>query len=54
MNLLLDTHAFIWWDSEPAKLSAQVLALCHDSRNTSRVMTGFDGARQEAAISFAC
>lgn len=34
MNLLLDTHAFIWWDSEPAKLSAQVLALCQDSRNT--------------------
>ena len=34
MNLLLDTHAFIWWDSEPAKLSAQVLALCQDSKNT--------------------
>ena len=34
MNLLLDTHAFIWWDSEPAKLSAQVLALCQDSMNT--------------------
>jgi PIN domain nuclease of toxin-antitoxin system len=34
MNLLLDTHAFIWWDSEPAKLSAQVLELCQDSRNT--------------------
>ncbi len=34
MNLLLDTHAFIWWDSEPGKLSAQVLALCQDSRNT--------------------
>ena len=34
MNLLLDTHAFIWWDSEPAKLAAQVLALCQDSRNT--------------------
>jgi PIN domain nuclease of toxin-antitoxin system len=32
MNLLLDTHAFIWW--EPAKLSAQALALCQDSRNT--------------------
>jgi len=21
MKLLLDTHAFIWWDSEPDKLS---------------------------------
>jgi PIN domain nuclease of toxin-antitoxin system len=34
MNLLLDTHAFIWWDSEPAQLSTQVLALCQDSKNT--------------------
>ncbi|MBW3624962.1 MAG: type II toxin-antitoxin system VapC family toxin [Armatimonadetes bacterium] len=30
MNALLDTHTFIWWDSDPAKLSAQVLALLHD------------------------
>lgn len=34
MKLLLDTHAFIWWDSEPTKLSPQVLALCQDSANT--------------------
>jgi PIN domain nuclease of toxin-antitoxin system len=34
MNLLLDTHAFIWWDSAPDKLSSQVLALCQDRRNT--------------------
>ncbi|MBC8262733.1 MAG: type II toxin-antitoxin system VapC family toxin [Anaerolineales bacterium] len=33
MKLLLDTHAFIWWDSEPAKLSAQALALCQNSEN---------------------
>lgn len=33
MKLLLDTHAFIWWDSEPDKLSAQALALCQDRRN---------------------
>lgn len=26
MKLLLDTHAFIWWDSEPHKLSAFALA----------------------------
>lgn len=33
MKLLLDTHAFIWWDSEPDKLSPKVLALCQDRRN---------------------
>ncbi len=34
MKLLLDTHAFIWWDSEPAKFSAKTLALCQDRANT--------------------
>ncbi len=34
MKLLLDTHAFIWWDSDPARLSPQVLALCQDPTNT--------------------
>jgi PIN domain nuclease of toxin-antitoxin system len=34
MKALLDTHTFIWWDSEPAKLSAQVLALCQNPANT--------------------
>jgi PIN domain nuclease of toxin-antitoxin system len=33
MKLLLDTHAFIWWDSEPARLSPQALALCQDREN---------------------
>jgi len=33
MKLLLDTHTFIWWDSEPAKLSPQALALCQDRQN---------------------
>jgi len=33
MKLLLDTHAFIWWDSEPARLSPQALALCQDRAN---------------------
>ena len=27
MKVLLDTHAFIWWDSEPNKLSEQTLEL---------------------------
>jgi len=30
MKLLLDTHTFIWWDSEPARLSPQALALCQE------------------------
>lgn len=34
MKLLLDTHTFIWWDSDPTKLSPQVLALCQDRDNT--------------------
>ena len=34
MKLLLDTHTFIWWDSEPAKLSPQAPALCQDRQNT--------------------
>ncbi len=33
MNYLLDTHTFIWWDSIPEKLSAQVLECCQDSNN---------------------
>jgi len=34
MRILLDTHVFIWWDSEPARLSPRVLALCQDQENT--------------------
>ncbi|MUG92606.1 PIN domain-containing protein [Scytonema sp. UIC 10036] len=33
MNLLLDTHTFIWWDSEPTKLSKQALDLLADKNN---------------------
>lgn len=33
MKLLWDTHTFIWWDSEPAKLSPKALALCQDRQN---------------------
>jgi len=33
VKLLLDTHTFIWWDSDPKKLSAAALALCSDSAN---------------------
>ena len=34
MKLLLDTHTFLWWDSEPSKLSSKVLTLCQDRANT--------------------
>jgi PIN domain nuclease of toxin-antitoxin system len=30
VKLLLDTHTFLWWDNEPARLSPRVLALCRD------------------------
>ena len=33
MRLLLDTHTFLWWDSQPTKLPAKVLALCEDTQN---------------------
>jgi PIN domain nuclease of toxin-antitoxin system len=34
MKLLLDTHAFMWWDSNPAKLSPRALAGLRDPANT--------------------
>ena len=33
MKLLLDTHAFIWWASNRAKLSARALAACEAKGN---------------------
>jgi len=33
MKLLLDTHAFIWADAEPQKLSASAKAACEDPTN---------------------
>ena len=29
MKLLFDTHAFIWWRSDPARLPNDVLEACH-------------------------
>ena len=34
MRILLDTHVFIWWDSEPQQLSSQARVLCEDAENT--------------------
>jgi PIN domain nuclease of toxin-antitoxin system len=33
MKLLLDTHAFIWWDSQSNRLSAQAFGACADPAN---------------------
>jgi PIN domain nuclease of toxin-antitoxin system len=33
MSLLFDTHAFIWWDNEPERLSLRVRSLCADPAN---------------------
>jgi PIN domain nuclease of toxin-antitoxin system len=33
MTLLLDTHVFIWWVSEPEKLSAHTHELCWNREN---------------------
>jgi PIN domain nuclease of toxin-antitoxin system len=33
MKLLLDTHAFLWCDSEPEKLSKHAQELCQDQGN---------------------
>jgi PIN domain nuclease of toxin-antitoxin system len=34
MKLLLDTHAFIWWATEPEKLSPKVQGLLADASNS--------------------
>ena len=34
MNILLDTHTFIWWDSQISRLSQKALNLCKDQENT--------------------
>lgn len=34
MKLLLDTHAFLWADNEPEKLSRRAQELCKDPENT--------------------
>lgn len=33
MKLLLDTHTFIWWDSQRTRLSPDALMLCQDASN---------------------
>src|SRR5947209_19873707 len=33
MKLLLDTHVFIWWASDPAKLSPAALSACGNAAN---------------------
>jgi PIN domain nuclease of toxin-antitoxin system len=33
MTVLLDTHAFIWWDENPQNLGPKARAACQDSAN---------------------
>lgn len=33
MNLLFDTHSFLWWNDSLQMLPTQVLVACQDSRN---------------------
>lgn len=33
MNLLLDTHTFIWWASEPNQLPQKIRELCENPEN---------------------
>ena len=33
MKLLLDTHAFIWWDEDPSRLGRAASAACFDPTN---------------------
>jgi hypothetical protein len=34
MKVLLATHTFIWWDSDPLRLTPKTLAICQDAGNT--------------------
>jgi len=34
VRILLDTHFFLWWDSQPQQLSPQARVLCEDAKNT--------------------
>ncbi len=34
MNLLLDTHTFIWWACEPGKLPKKIRELCENYENS--------------------
>lgn len=40
MKLLFDTHVFIWWDSDPDRLSSEVLALCRNPVNSLQLSVG--------------
>ena len=35
MNLLIDSHEFIWWADSPQKLSSQALSTLLDKSNNS-------------------
>ena len=40
MRVLIDTHAFLWWDLDDARLSARADEVMRDGRNQIVVSTG--------------
>jgi len=40
MRLLLDTHTFIWWDSDPGRLSGLALSALRDPANAVWLSVG--------------
>lgn len=40
MQLLVDTHTFIWWASEPDKLSSTALEACQDATSSLYLSVG--------------
>ena len=42
MKILMDTHTFIWWDSQQSKLSPKALELCKNPCNTLILSIGMD------------
>ena len=50
MKLLLDTHAFIWWDSDPVRLSAPALAALCDPANEVWLSVTSDEIRADCEV----
>ena len=40
MNLLLDSHVFLWWNNEPEKLSSRILEMCKNPENSLFIIAG--------------
>lgn len=38
MKLLFDTHAFLWWNFEPHRLSMSAMSACRDKKNNTLLL----------------